>query len=133
MASSRSVTDDLGAGDESIDAEERFHGKGGGRGGGGVGRGGNAGKSRRPAGREMEVSKALSKLLRHAAEEQGIKLDEEGYAPLEQVVSNDFIYSICSFFYFRQGISPEVSSCFKNQDRVSNQIFDGHMEHICIK
>ncbi|KAG9234246.1 KptA family-domain-containing protein [Amylocarpus encephaloides] len=34
----------------------------------------------------MEVSKALSKLLRHAAEEVGIKLDEQGFAPLDQVM-----------------------------------------------
>jgi len=52
-------------------------GRGGGRGGGGGGGG---------QGREVQVSKALSKLLRHAAEEEGIQLDKEGFAKLDQVV-----------------------------------------------
>lgn len=37
--------------------------------------------------REVAVSKALSKLLRHAAGDAGVKLDAEGFASLEQVVS----------------------------------------------
>jgi len=37
--------------------------------------------------REVAVSKALSKLLRHAAEDAGLKLDAEGFANLESVVS----------------------------------------------
>ncbi|KAF8864111.1 Tpt1/KptA family RNA 2'-phosphotransferase [Acephala macrosclerotiorum] len=36
--------------------------------------------------REVAISKALSKLLRHAAEEAGLKLDAEGFAPLDQVL-----------------------------------------------
>ncbi|KUJ21040.1 uncharacterized protein LY89DRAFT_577171 [Mollisia scopiformis] len=36
--------------------------------------------------REVAISKALSKLLRHAAEEAGLKLDAEGYTPLDQVL-----------------------------------------------
>lgn len=35
----------------------------------------------------MQVSKALSKLLRHQAENAGIKLDGEGFAPLDQVLA----------------------------------------------
>lgn len=58
-------------------------GRGGGGGGRGTGRGG--------ASREMLLSKALSKLLRHQAVAAGIELDREGYAPLEKVVS------FCSF------------------------------------
>lgn len=46
------------------------------------GRRGGGGQSR-----EVQVSKALSKLLRHQAENAGIKLDGEGYAPLNRVVS----------------------------------------------
>jgi 2'-phosphotransferase len=53
--------------------------KGGGRGGGGGGGGGQ--------GREVQVSKALSKLLRHQAASAGIQLDDEGFAPLDRVVS----------------------------------------------
>jgi 2'-phosphotransferase len=36
--------------------------------------------------REVAVSKALSKLLRHAAEDAGLTLDGEGFARLDQVV-----------------------------------------------
>lgn len=65
------------------DLEERARaqgdrGKKKGRGGGGR-RGG--------MGREVQVSKALSRLLRHQAEGAGIKLDEAGFAELDKVVS----------------------------------------------
>lgn len=85
MASAR-AEEDLGAVPDGMDVEEKFHGRG--RGGRGRGRGkGRGGRGGGAGGREMDVSRALSKLLRHAAEEQGIKLDEEGYASLEKVVS----------------------------------------------
>ncbi|KAG5981299.1 hypothetical protein E4U55_003095 [Claviceps digitariae] len=48
---------------------------------GGGGRGG-----RRSQGREVTVSKALSRLLRHQAQSAGITLDREGFAPLDQVL-----------------------------------------------
>lgn len=51
--------------------------KGRGKGGGGGGQG-----------REVQVSKALSKLLRHQAANAGVQLDDEGYATLDSVVSN---------------------------------------------
>jgi hypothetical protein len=54
-------------------------GRGGGRGGG--------------LGREVQISKALSRLLRHQAENAGIKLDDAGFAPLDRVVS--FAYKAC--------------------------------------
>lgn len=53
------------------------------RGAGGRGRGGRSGGQ----GREVQISKALSRLLRHQAENAGITLDSEGYAPLDRVVS----------------------------------------------
>lgn len=53
-----------------------------GRGRGGRGRGGGGGMSR-----ETQVSKALSRLLRHQAGNAGIKLDEAGFAELDKVVS----------------------------------------------
>lgn len=34
----------------------------------------------------MQISKALSRLLRHQAENAGIKLDDAGFAPLDRVV-----------------------------------------------
>jgi hypothetical protein len=55
-------------------------GRGKGCGGGGGGGGGQ--------GREVQVSKALSKLLRHQAANAGVQLDDEGYAALDSVVSN---------------------------------------------
>lgn len=56
-----------------------------------AGRGGRGG-GRRGGGesREVVVSKALSKLLRHAAGDAGIVLDGEGFAPLDRVVSFEF-------------------------------------------
>lgn len=50
-------------------------------GGGGGGAAGGAAK------REKDISRALSRLLRHQALNAGIKLDKEGYAPLDKVVS----------------------------------------------
>jgi 2'-phosphotransferase len=48
---------------------------------GGRGGGGGGGQSR-----EVGLSRALSSLLRHNAESAGIRLDAEGYAPLDRVV-----------------------------------------------
>ena len=38
--------------------------------------------------RDVQVSKALSKLLRHDAEKHKLKLDEEGFVELDKVVSS---------------------------------------------
>lgn len=70
---------------DHLDVEEKIQSrtsrprgdKGRGKGGGGGGQG-----------REVQVSKALSRLLRHQAANAGIQLDDEGYAPLDSVVSN---------------------------------------------
>jgi hypothetical protein len=74
---------------EELDTQERS-GRRGNRGGGrGKGRDGKSGRGSGGGSmdREVAVSKALSKLLRHAAEEVGLKLDAEGYARLDDVVS----------------------------------------------
>lgn len=71
-----------GAGALEDKTQKKGGGPGGGRKGGKGGRGGGGAQSR-----EMLVSKALSKLLRHQAENAGIQLDEGGYAPLDKVVS----------------------------------------------
>lgn len=42
--------------------------------------------SKRSESREVQISKALSKLLRHQAANAGVPLDQEGYAPLDRVV-----------------------------------------------
>lgn len=61
--------------------------KAGGRSGSG-GRGNRAGGSGgREMNRDVAISKALSKLLRHAAVDVGLKLDPEGFARVDQVVS----------------------------------------------
>lgn len=53
------------------------------------GGGSRGGKGRSGGGqsRDVQVSKALSKLLRHDAEKVGLKLDEEGFAGVQEVVS----------------------------------------------
>jgi 2'-phosphotransferase len=50
-------------------------------------RGGKLGGGGGRQSREVMISKALSKLLRHDAEKEGVVLDREGFARLDQVVS----------------------------------------------
>ena len=57
------------------------------RDGRGKGKGGKSGGGSGRQSREVVISKALSKLLRHDAEKEGVKLDREGFARLDQVVS----------------------------------------------
>lgn len=38
-------------------------------------------------GREVQISKAMSLLLRHAAEKEGLKMNAQGYANVADVVS----------------------------------------------
>jgi 2'-phosphotransferase len=53
-----------------------------------------SGKDKKPRGRgqgqgqsrDVQVSKALSLLLRHAAEKEGLKMNEQGYASVTDVV-----------------------------------------------
>ncbi|KAE8391890.1 phosphotransferase KptA/Tpt1 [Aspergillus alliaceus] len=44
-------------------------------------------QQRRGGGRDVTVSKALSLLLRHAAEKEGLKLDAQGYASVADVLA----------------------------------------------
>jgi hypothetical protein len=67
-----------GGGRRNIAGRARADSRGGRRGGAGGGR---------AESRETAISKALSKLLRHAAEEEGVALDNEGFGRLDQVVS----------------------------------------------
>jgi RNA:NAD 2'-phosphotransferase (TPT1/KptA family) len=69
---------------------------------GGRGRGG-------PMPRDVQVSKALSKLLRHSAEKEGLKLDEAGYINLKDVVG---LFGGIYFLFFDPSIRSLVqSSC----------------------
>ncbi|KAK4092357.1 hypothetical protein Purlil1_2978 [Purpureocillium lilacinum] len=70
--------------DKVRDRSDRSQGRRGGRGGKGGGRGGGGGGAQ---GRDVQVSRALSRLLRHQAANAGIKLDGEGFAPLDQVLA----------------------------------------------
>lgn len=57
--------------------------------------------------REVAVSKALSKLLRHAAEDAGLTLDDEGYARVDQVVSQQYSsLQIMLKLFLEEGASP---------------------------
>ena len=94
MADSRSAEDFIDMAEE-LDLADRG-GKRGARGSrskaGGGGSGGCRGNRAGGSGggemnREVAVSKALSKLLRHAAVDAGLKLDPEGFARVDQVVS----------------------------------------------
>ncbi|KAI3336392.1 KptA family-domain-containing protein [Xylariaceae sp. AK1471] len=69
----------LGGGGGRGGRNRRGGGGGGRRGGGGGGGGGGQN-------RQVQISKALSLLLRHQAHSAGIKLDAEGYAPLDRVL-----------------------------------------------
>lgn len=66
--------------------EDRAFGRRARRGGGG-GRKKSGGASSSWSGRDTQISKALSRLLRHQAQAAGVPLDREGYARLDLVVS----------------------------------------------
>jgi hypothetical protein len=95
------MADDAAREDALLDVEDKVQdkhskprgGKGRGRGGGGGGQG-----------REVQVSKALSRLLRHQAANAGIQLDDEGFARLDAVVSERFlnrVFERAALFFLR--------------------------------
>ena len=59
------------------------------RGGGGGGSRGGRG----PPSREVTISKAMSFVLRHGAEKEGLKLDENGYANVAELVCGNLFQS----------------------------------------
>jgi len=52
------------------------------------------GRGRQGQSRDVQVSKALSKLLRHAAEKEGLKMNEQGYATVKDVVCSTLYASM---------------------------------------
>ncbi len=92
--------------DDQVEVAERSLSKKGQRGDRGRGRGGRATEGRPGQGREVEISKALSKLLRHAAVEEGLELDGEGFAKVDQVVG---LVSFLFEFHLKAHISTERS------------------------
>ena len=65
------------------------------------GHGDRSGGGRVNQNREVMISKSLSKLLRHEAVKEGLSLDREGFARLDQVVRCDT--SILSYIYCMRG------------------------------
>ncbi|EAU29794.1 hypothetical protein ATEG_09603 [Aspergillus terreus NIH2624] len=55
-------------------------------------------RGRGPQGRDVLVSKALSTLLRHAAEREGLKMDSQGYANLADVLAWNRLKSLKASF-----------------------------------
>lgn len=49
------------------------------------------GREKKPASREVTISKSLSLLLRHAAEREGLKINSDGYANVADVVCPLFL------------------------------------------
>ncbi|KAK3494573.1 KptA family-domain-containing protein [Neurospora hispaniola] len=82
------------------------------RGGGGGGRGPKFGGhgGHRKGGRDVDLSRALSRLLRHQAASAGITLDAEGYAPLDKVLAWGPIRSLKPTF-------PEILKAVKESDK----------------
>jgi hypothetical protein len=112
MASSRSAEHFIDLADE-LEISDRS-GKRGGRGvrrkGGGRDGGGSRGNRAEGSGggemnREGAISKALSKLLRHAALDAGLKLDSEGFAKVDQVVSTCVLLDSST-----EGVALEINS-----------------------
>ncbi|KIW06180.1 uncharacterized protein PV09_02663 [Verruconis gallopava] len=77
---------------------------------------GNAGRSDRsgrrggPKSREEQISRALSKLLRHQAEKEGLVLGPGGYINLQEVINNRNIRSL-------KVTVPEIKAIVANNDK----------------
>ncbi|PKY06529.1 hypothetical protein P168DRAFT_295600 [Aspergillus campestris IBT 28561] len=67
-------------------------------------------KGRGPLSRDVLVSKALSRLLRHAAEKEGLKMDEQGYANVADVLAWNRLKSLKVTF-------PEVRDAVATSDK----------------
>ncbi|KAL4925611.1 tRNA 2'-phosphotransferase [Aspergillus undulatus] len=74
------------------------------------GKGGGGGRDRKPPSREVTVSKALSFLLRHGAEKEGLKIDSRGYANVADVLAWRKLKSLKVTF-------PEIISAVEASDK----------------
>ena len=54
----------------------------------------NGGTNRAPLSREVTISKKISYILRHGAEREGLKLDQNGYANCADLVRTCFPCSL---------------------------------------
>ncbi|KAK0646578.1 KptA family-domain-containing protein [Cercophora newfieldiana] len=82
--------------------------RGGGGSRGGRFRGGRSGGGSK--GREVDLSRALSRLLRHQAANAGIDLDAEGYAPLDKVLAWGPLRTLAPTF-------EEIASLVRTNDK----------------
>lgn len=107
----RSVSTTAAAMDATDDLAERIEtqaSSGQGKKGGGGGSSKKGGASAGAGGaqkKEKDISRALSRLLRHQATNAGITLDAEGYAPLDKVVSGS---SLLFFFFFHERRADKI-------------------------
>lgn len=60
--------------------------------------------------RVTSISKALSKLLRHQAANEGLSIDEHGFVPLEQVLTHQYLKS-------KKAIPEDVFKAVANNDK----------------
>ncbi|KAL4962313.1 tRNA 2'-phosphotransferase [Aspergillus stella-maris] len=74
------------------------------------GGGKSGGRDRKPPTREVTVSKALSFLLRHGAEKEGLKIDARGYANVADVLAWRKLKSLKVTF-------PEIISAVETSDK----------------
>lgn len=88
--------------DEAAKSRDRKGGRGGAAKSGGTGQR-----------RDVQVSRALSRLLRHQADTAGINLDGEGFAPLDKVVSARTPFSY-GFLFCRRGVVSQRSHVEKS-------------------
>ena len=68
--------------------------------------------------REVAVSKALSKLLRHAADDAGLELDGEGFARVDQVVSLHTLALKASLLHEERCFQETLHVTFETRDSV---------------
>lgn len=100
--------------------------RGGGRDGGSSRRGGRGGRGGYPVSREVQVSKALSRLLRHQAENAGIRLDGEGYAPLDKVLAWGSLKSLgVTFAEVQDSVSSNEKQRFHMKTNPALEVAEG--------
>lgn len=81
-------------------------------GGGGGGRGRGKGRHSDQQSRETTISKAISFVLRHGAAKEGLKLDENGYANVADLVRCILSLPFLFFRGRRRGFHQHISVLF---------------------
>ncbi|KAK3944654.1 KptA family-domain-containing protein [Diplogelasinospora grovesii] len=102
--------DDLTHLEEAVAERGSHSSRGGGRGSKRFQRGGGSSPGGAGRRRVVDISRALSRLLRHQADDAGVPLDGEGYAPLDRVLQWGPLKSLSPTF-------PELLSVVKDSDK----------------